>query len=50
MKINSLQIGLKDVNEYLKDNMMPLTEKLLRDLASSCLQTKIRNSEILVDD
>lgn len=47
--INSLQLALKDVNESLKNRVVPLDDKTLRALVYTSLNTKVRNPEFLVD-
>jgi len=47
--INSLQLALKDVNEFLQKNVIPLSDDNLRKLAFTSLNTKIRNPHKLVD-
>lgn len=47
--INSLQLALKDINEFLQRNVVKLTDKTLRQLAYTSLNTKIKNPEFLVD-
>lgn len=47
--INSLQLALKDCNEFLQNNVVQLTDDNLRSLALCILKTKIRNPEFLVE-
>ncbi|KAI4292313.1 T-complex protein 1 subunit zeta [Pancytospora philotis] len=47
--VNSLQLALKDSLDFVKRSAVPLSDELLRGLALSSLQTKIRRPEWLVD-
>lgn len=47
--INSLQLALKDVNDYFQANVVPLDDEKLRAMALTALQTKIRNPHFMVD-
>lgn len=47
--INSLQLALTDMNNFLQSNLVPLSDETLRGLAFSSLSTKIKNPEFLVD-
>lgn len=47
--VNSLQLALKDTNEFVRANAIPLDDKALRALVHTSLNTKIRNPEFLVD-
>lgn len=47
--INSLQLALRDIVEFLQQGIIPLSDKNLRLLALSSLKTKVRSPEFLVD-
>lgn len=47
--VNSMQLALNDVCEFIKASAVPLTDTSLRQLAFTSLRTKIRKPEFLVD-
>lgn len=47
--INSLQLALKDVSEFLRSSVIPLDDKNLRALVHTSLNTKVRHPDFLVD-
>lgn len=47
--INSLQLSLKDAIQFLQENIIPLDDRTLRELALCSLRTKVRNPEFLAD-
>jgi T-complex protein 1 subunit zeta len=47
--VNSLQLVLKDITEFLQKNIIPLDDNLLKRLALCSLGTKIRHPSFLCD-
>ncbi|KAL6121632.1 cct6 [Nucleospora cyclopteri] len=47
--VNSLQLAVNDVSNFLKEKLIPLDDKNLRKLVESSLRTKIKNGYFLAE-
>lgn len=47
--INSLQLAVADVSDFLKKNLLPFDDANLKSLVKSQIGAKIQNGEVLVD-